>query len=112
MDTININRNMTMFESTVLDFRIDNGGVTKFYKSNDATLAGNLQAGFKGGVAMTANTSFQVLEARAFLNTPDAFVSKPDAALWDVTIANDINGTRDALTLSYAAGANQGQPCF
>lgn len=110
--TIQVNGSMLMNQnsnnSSTLSYTLDNGGVTtvNVNGAGTATLAGTLEAGLKGGAVLTASSSFNLIEANTTSIT-NGFTTTPDAALWDVSVA-DIGGGRDALQLAFAAAANQG----
>lgn len=94
--------------TSTLSFAIDNGGVSKINLTGAGTaaLAGTLNAGFKGGMALTSSNSFTIIEANTG-NITGAFGTGPDAGLW-TTATTAVSGSRDAVVLSFAGAADKG----
>ena len=102
-------RNFTLNSASVVDFRLDNGGVTPIKSTRtaagtDQKLDGTLKVGFKAGVALTASNNFKLLDFAK--DTTGSFASVPSSTLWTITPASSSNSFD--LVASYAAGANKG----
>lgn len=94
--------------TATLSYSLDNGGVSKINLtgSGTASLAGTLQAGFKGGVALTTTGSFRLIETDTG-KISGSFDTGPNAALWSVA-TSAVSGTRDAVLLSLQGSAQKG----
>jgi|GEM_PF-3393866 len=109
--TINVSGNYLQRDSTkvFLAYDMDDGGVSRINLtgSGTATLDGSLEAGFKGGVALTATNRFHLIEADTG-NISGAFDALPNAALWNAPTIEAISESRDALVLSLNEAASLG----
>ncbi|MDR1283012.1 MAG: hypothetical protein LBK99_19645 [Opitutaceae bacterium] len=102
--TINIGGNLTLNHNTrntsTLAFTLDDGGVSRINVTGNATLAGTLTAGLKGGLAFIKTNTFTLIDVGGTLS--GSFATGPDSALWETAT------TTGGLTLSLAAAAQKG----
>ncbi len=92
--------------TSVREFILDNGSshITTIQASGSQPLTGELRAGLRGGVMLSGVNSFHLLEAASFSG---GWTATP-SALWTTDIANNINGTRDAVRIALDSEYNQG----
>lgn len=110
--TINVGGNLTVNNNTrnvsTMRFEVDNGGVSKINLGGgaQANLAGILEAGFNGGMALTSESAFTLIEADAD-SIVNGFTQTPDANLWNLGVT-DLGNGRSALQLSLNEAARLG----
>ncbi|AHF88987.1 hypothetical protein OPIT5_00555 [Opitutaceae bacterium TAV5] len=101
--TINIGGNLTLNQNarndSTLAFTLDDGGVSTINVTGNATLAGTLNAGLKGGLTLTRTNEFTLVNAGGTLTSD--FATGPDSSLWTTTTASD------ALKLTLASSARK-----
>ncbi len=99
----------TQRSGSTLEFRLDNGGVSKINLTSvsaSAVLAGTLKTSFKAGAALLSQGAFRLIEAETISGD---FGTKPSSTLWTTAIQTNIDGgTRDAYVLSLNASASVG----
>ncbi|WP_269522566.1 PEP-CTERM sorting domain-containing protein [Coraliomargarita parva] len=92
-----------------LKYTIDDGGVSKVNLSGTgvADVQGDLVMGVKGGAALTASTSFVLVEADTG-NITNGITNNFSSALWGAASVEDQGGGRDALVIGYDGAASVG----
>ncbi len=105
---INIDRFLNWHNAgtSVREFILDNGSnhITTIQASLSQPLTGELRVGLRGGVMLSGVNSFHLLEAASFSGS---WGTTP-GGLWTTDIANDINGTRDAVRVTLNNSDNKG----
>lgn len=106
--TINVGGNLTLNNNarntSTLSYSLDDGGVSKINLTGSSTgtssvaIAGTLKVGFKGGLALTTEKNFALIETSSG-NVTGSFTTTPDAALWSVST------TSTTVTASFAGTA-------
>jgi hypothetical protein len=79
-------------------------------KTSAMNRAGTLAASLAGGILLSAEDHFDLIEAPILAGGAD-FTTKPTAGagdLWNTTVANDVNGTRDAVRITLNSALLQG----
>ncbi|EIQ01272.1 hypothetical protein OpiT1DRAFT_05846 [Opitutaceae bacterium TAV1] len=101
--TINVGGNLTLNNNSrntsTLSYAIDDGGVSTINVTGNATLAGTLGAGLKGGLTLTRTNEFTLVNAGGTLTSD--FATGPDSSLWTTTTASG------ALKLTLASSARK-----